>query len=217
VVFCADGAGGFGGTSRSLRDAFGRQGVPLPVQEVNWSHGYGRILADQMGFAHARAEGQRLAGEVTAWRGQHPGQPVYLLAHSAGSAVVLEAAALLPPGSVERIVLLAPAVSSGYDVRPALTCARVGVDVFTSERDWVWLGLGVGVVGTTDRHWTSAAGRVGFRPVIESPADADLYTRLRQHHWHPCVTWTGNAGGHYGTYTTRYLDAYVVPLLVPAR
>jgi pimeloyl-ACP methyl ester carboxylesterase len=213
VVFCADGAGGFGGTSRSLRAAFARQGVPMQVEEVPWSHGEWRVLADHLHFAHVRAEGRRLAAAVACWLRQHPGLPVYLVGHSAGSAVVLEAAGALPPGSLERVVLLAPAVSADYDLRPALACARAGVDSFSSERDWGWLGVGVAVVGTTDRHWAAAAGRVGFRPVIRCPGDADHYARLRQHRWHPCVAWTGNAGGHYGTYTTPYLDAYVLPLL----
>jgi pimeloyl-ACP methyl ester carboxylesterase len=215
VAFCADGAGGYGGTSRALRAAFARHGVPVQVEEVRWSHGEGRVLADHLHLAHVRAEACRLAGEVTAWRRRHPGQPVYLVGHSAGSAVVLEATRALPPGGVERVVLLAPAVSADYDLRPALAGARAGVDVFCSDRDWVWLGLGVAVVGTTDRRWAAAAGRVGFRPVIRCPGDAGLYARLRQHRWDPCVAWTGNSGGHYGTYTTAYLDAYVLPLLVP--
>jgi hypothetical protein len=72
----------------------------------------------------------------------------------------------------------------------------------------------VAVVGTADGRWLSAAaGRVGFDPVIEAPADAALYARLRQHAWDPCIKWTGNRGGHYGSHQPAFLRAYVVPLL----
>jgi pimeloyl-ACP methyl ester carboxylesterase len=215
VVFCADGAGGFAGTSDTLRDVLVARHVPVHVQAVDWSHGYGRVLADQVDWCHTLAEGRRLAEVVRARRADCPGQPVYLVGHSAGCAVVLSAAGLLPADSVERIVLLAPAVSAGYDLRPALGASRCGIDSFYSGRDWAWLGLGAGLVGTTDRRWEAPAGRVGFRPVVACRADVALYHKLRQHPWAPCQSWTGNTGGHHDCYRPGFLGAYVVPLLDP--
>src|SRR5262249_11470416 len=122
VVFLADGAGGFQAASRSLRQDVHDEGGPLRVEPVVWTHGYCRILADQVHQAHIKEEARRLADRVRSWETAHPGQPVYLVGHSAGCALVLMAAALLPPGSVERVVLLAPAVSADYDLRPALGC-----------------------------------------------------------------------------------------------
>jgi pimeloyl-ACP methyl ester carboxylesterase len=214
VVFCADGAGGFNGTTRALREALAAECVPLAVEAADWSHGYGRILADQMDGDHAVCAGRRLAQRVASWREACPGRPVYLAAHSAGSAVVLAAAECLPAGSVERIVLLAPAVSADYDLRPALRSARCGIDVFCSERDWA-LGLGAAVFGTTDRRWSMAAGWGGFRPVVCNVADAALYQNLHQHPWDPCLAWSGHLGGHYGPCRVSYLRPYVVPLLRP--
>jgi pimeloyl-ACP methyl ester carboxylesterase len=215
VVFTADGAGGFGTTSSALRSAIAEEGLPLCVATVPWSHGFGRGLADQVDYGHARAEGACLAGEVLARRQSCPGGAIFLVGHSAGCAVVLAAAEALPPGSVDGIVLLAPSVSADYDLRPALCCARRGIDVFTSERDLLFLGLGTSLVGTADRRWSAAAGRVGFRPVAVTPEDFALYAKLRQHPWHSCVAWTGNPGTHYGCHFPRYLRAYVLPLLCP--
>jgi pimeloyl-ACP methyl ester carboxylesterase len=215
-VFAVDGAGGFQATSRSLHRAILDAGLPLYVESVAWSHGFGRFLADQVDEEHAREEGRCLAERIQGWHQKAPGKPVYLVAHSAGSAVALAAAESLPPGSVERIVLLAPAVSRSYDLRSALRCAKQGVDVFHSERDWGYLGLGTAVVGTADRRWEPAAGRVGFRPEVTTPEDAALYEKLRQHPWDSCVEWTGNHGGHYGPYQARFLRAYVLPLLTPS-
>jgi pimeloyl-ACP methyl ester carboxylesterase len=214
-VFCADGAGGYCGTSSALREAFACQRIPLLVEMVDWSQGLG-IAPDHFNWQNVEVEGQRLARRVLAWRAAYPGQPVYLIGHSAGCAVVLFAAGCLPPDSVDRIVLFAPSVSADYDIRPALASARLGIDAFISRRDWVALGIGTRLFGTTDRRWSAAAGRVGFRPQGNCPGDAALYARLRQHPWHPCQAWTGNEGGHYGSYTPGFLNAYVLPLLPPA-
>ena len=215
VVFVADGAGNFQAASSSLERSILEQGTPVCVQRFDWSHGYGRILSDHLGLRHARAEGARLAAEVRAVKEQSPGVPVFLLGHSAGCEVVLTAAEALPPGSVEDVVLLAPAVSADYDLRPTLACSRRGVDSFYSPNDWMYLGLGVAVLGTTDRHRAPAAGRVGFRPVGATPEDGALYARLREYPWDSRQSWTGNHGGHYGGYQPGFLRASVLPLLTP--
>lgn len=215
VIFCADGAGGWCGTTRALQEAVAREGKPLYVEMVPWSHGFRRVAADHFDQRNIDEQACRLAHRVRAWQTQYPGQPVYLVGHSAGSAVVLEAACKLGPNSLERIVLMAPSVSTDYDLRPALGAARKGIDAFISRRDWVALGLAVRLFGTTDRRWTGAAGRWGFRPVGNTPCDAALYGKLRQHPWDCCVAWTGNEGGHYGAYEPGFLHAYVLPLLTP--
>jgi pimeloyl-ACP methyl ester carboxylesterase len=213
VILVVDGAGNTGGLSAALRQAVTDQRLPLHVETCEWSYGPYRVLADQTDYCHAREHGGRLAARISAYRQACPDSRVYLVAHSAGSAVALAAAESLPPGSVEEVILLGPAVSSGYDLRPALRCARRGIDVFTSERDLFVLGLGVSVTGTTDRRWTAAAGRVGFTPVVETPEDAALYGKLRQHRWEPCDACAGNYGGHFDTYESRYLYTHVLPLL----
>ncbi len=159
------------------------------------------------------AEGQRLAARIIALRVQRPDYDVYLVGHSAGCTVVLSAAENLPADAVKRIVLLAPSVSADYDLRRALRSSRNGIDVFFSGRDYYYLGIGVALTGTADRRWTSpAAGRTGFRPLVENCYDAALYQKLHQHGWDPCVEWTGNRGGHYDGYKPDYLRSYVLPL-----
>src|SRR5262245_31745558 len=60
VVFVADGAGNFQAVSRSLEELFEHEQVPIHVVTFEWSHGYGRILADQLGFNYAVTQGKRL-------------------------------------------------------------------------------------------------------------------------------------------------------------
>jgi hypothetical protein len=216
VVFTANGAGGFHTTSHHLSQVVADAGLPLGVETFPWSHGYGRIAADLFCRAHQRAAGRALGQQVLAFRCDHPGVAVYLLGHSAGCQIVLSAAEALPPDSVERIILLAPAVSAEYDLRPALRVAHAGIDVFHSNHDVFFLGLAVAVAGTTDGHFgRSAAGRTGFHVEPQTAEDLVLYGRLRQHPWDDCVAWTGNYGGHYSVYKPEYLRAYVLPLLTP--
>ena len=87
------------------------------------------------------------------------------------------------------------------------------IDVFHSSADTVILGLGMRIVGTAEHGCRTAAGQCGFTPIISCPADALLYSRLRQHPWDPVVQWSGNDGGHYGSNRPGFLRAYVLPLL----
>lgn len=215
VAFCADGAGGFGYTTETLAHTAARVCPGLRVEHVAWSHGTGRMLADNCDWANTREQGRRLAEAVTAARRRYPTVPIYFVAHSAGCAVELEAAGRLPPNSIDRIVLLAPSVSTDYDLRPALAASRGGIDAFHSRSDWVTLGLAMRVFGTTDRRWTPASGLVGFRRPAD-PAGACLYDRrLREHFWGPEDESMGHRGGHYGSYEPEFLRARVLPLLCP--
>lgn len=214
VVFVVNGSGDFRTVSMNLSRVLAETGTPLQMETVAWSHGYGRYIADHVDHDNQLAEGEKLAAQVSAYSKTYPGRKVYLIGHSAGCAVVLAAAERLPPDSMDRIILLAPSVCTAYDLRPTLRAARGGLDAFTSQDDTVVLGLGMRIVGTADRSCRTAAGQYGFKPVIDSPADAALYEqRLRQHPWDPVVAWSGHGGGHYGSNEAGYLRAYVLPLL----
>jgi hypothetical protein len=214
IVFVVDGAGGFEATSRTLRLTAAEEKLPLEVRTFHWSHGFCRILSDQMHSAHVKREGRLLADWVLNCRRDAPNVPIVLVGHSAGCGVVLIAVENLPPNILERIILMAPAVSTKCDLRRALGCACQGIDVFTSSHDWVCLGLGTLVTGTTDRYWlTGAAGKIGFQPILGEPGDEALYAKLREYPWEPSLTWTGHTGGHFGSYQPNFLRAFVLPLL----
>jgi hypothetical protein len=215
VVFVADGAGDFRVLSHSLRKAIAAEKLPLTVKTFVWSHGYYRIVADQIGMDHAREQGHRLAAILIAERQAYPEMPIYLVGHCAGTTVLLAAAEELPPDTVDRMIFLAPSVSADYDLRSALCASRHGIDVFWSKGDYWYLGLGISLVNAIRGNCYSPAGRVGFRPVVHSAEDAACYAKLRQYPWEPSVACTGNLGGHYGAYQQGYLKAFVLPLLSP--
>lgn len=213
VVFVADGSGDYRTTSRVLCETVNACATPLRVETFVWSHGYGRMLIDHVDHCNHVEEGRRLAALIAAVKQSCPERAVYLVGHSSGAAVVLAAAEMAPPGSIERIVLLAPAVAYDYDLRPALRSARQGIDVFISRRDVGALVLGTGIVGTADRRLAAASGRVGFTPILTCPGDELLYAKVRIHPWNPSVAWTGNRGSHYGTLESGFVRAYILPLL----
>jgi pimeloyl-ACP methyl ester carboxylesterase len=214
-VFVADGAGDFRAASKALRQAVGDEHLPLDVETFPWSHGYCRVLSDQIDRGYAQLQGHRLAEQIRAIHLALPHVPIYLVGHSAGCAVILIAAEALPPGLVQRIVLLAPSVPASYDLRPALRCAREGVDVFSSPADNWYLKVGMLLANIMRPGQRLAAGCSGFRPVLECPDDGLLYAKLTQYPWEPCLAWTGHHGGHFGCYQQTFLRVFVLPLLTP--
>jgi pimeloyl-ACP methyl ester carboxylesterase len=213
IVFVADGSGDYRTTSRALCEAVSACAAPLRIETFVWSHGYGRMLIDHVDHCNHLEEGRRLAALVVAVQQSCPGRAVYLVGHSSGTAVVLAAAEAAPPGAIERVVLLAPAVSHDYDLRPALHSVRQSIDVFISRRDIGALYFGTGIAGTADSRRAAAAGRIGFTPILTCPGDELLYAKLRIHPWNCSVVWSGNQGSHYGTLEQGFMRAYILPLL----
>ena len=214
IILVVDGAGGQPDATRVVAKAVKDAGTPLLVRSFNWTHGAGLGVSDMTDVEYARAQGRCLAAHIVANRASAPDVPIYLIGYSAGAHVALEATRWIESNSVERTLLLAPAVAADYDLRPALIASRQGVDAFTSQRDRFFLGLGPRLVGTADgKFFVPPAGRVGFDPPPLSPADAALAQRLRQHPWDSSVAWSGNAGSHAGTLNAAYFRAYVLPLL----
>jgi hypothetical protein len=212
LAWVVDGAGDLKGCSTALAHANMLAGAPLELSTFPWSHGYRRLLLDQTDWKHAKEQGGRLAAAIRARKEREPGRRVVLVGHSAGCAVVLAAGDALPGDAIDRAILLAPSVSTGYDLRPSLSAAREGLDVFCSRKDWVALGFVVRVVGTTDTRSGPAAGRFGFQPKGEGAFDPSLSAKLRQHFWSAEQAWTGHLGGHHGMHSPAFVHAYLFSL-----
>jgi pimeloyl-ACP methyl ester carboxylesterase len=213
VLFVADGAGDFRACSQKVRQAAEVERFPLQVVTVPWSHGYGRILADQTNYSFGRAQGEQLAQVISRFEHEHPGVPVYLMGHSAGTAVIMAALENLPPDAVNRAFLLAPSLSATYDVRPALRAVREGLHVYYSHKDTLYLGVWTGILGNSDRRWGASSGRIGFQPPPSSLNDSYLYGKLIQRAWHPSDQALGNDGKHYGDYQPEFVRAHILPFI----
>lgn len=215
LILIADGVGGFDLTSFGLRHVAGRDATTLLVRAVSWGHGWGRWWADLSNVADQRRGAEKLAGEVQTWVARHPDRPVFLVGKSGGTAIVAGALERLPEGSVASALLLASALSPGYDLSTALRAVRGELVAFWSPYDVLILGVGTLLFGTMDRVRSVGAGLVGFRvpQALDDDGRRRYAERLRQVRWGRAMIRVGNLGGHAGTDNPAFLRRYVVPLL----
>ncbi len=216
LVIVADGVGGLDLCGTGLRYMAGAERLACAVQVFSWGHGVGRWFADLTDVANRDRQATLVAEAVRRFQAEQPEDLVFLVGKSGGSGVVVKALEQLDPESVERVVLLAPALSPGYDLTRALRAVRGEVVVFWSPLDVIILGAGTRVFGTIDRVRTVGAGMVSFivpRPDDPEPERIRQYAKLRQVRWRPGMVAAGYLGGHFGPDSPMFLRKYVVPLL----
>ena len=213
VVLVAEGIGGLNVLHASVGLGFRSAGLPHEVRLFAWSHGLGRFLRDLQDIRHVLAKGRELADVVLELKRQDPSRPVWILAHSAGAGVAIRAAELLPPDTLERVVLLSAALSPAYDLRPALRGSRRGIVSYFSPGDRLVLCWGTRQFGTIDRAYEASAGCGGFRLPLGVGEDA-RYGKLIQVPWTPAMIWQGNWGQHNGPVMPSFLAADVAKWLL---
>lgn len=207
VLYVANGSGKSYALTEGLGNALLWTKMPAAVKTINWCQ-RPRVTQDHADHFNQLGAAQAMAHEIMALRAHSPGVRVVILAHSSGNRVALAAGEMLPPGSLERIVLLAPSVNSYYDVRRALVSTRKGIDSFHSPYDGILDFCGE-TMGSADGVRTSIAGVTGF--VLPRYLNDTLSFRgLRQHEWRQDM---GTPGTHYGWTDGRFLARWVVPLL----
>jgi hypothetical protein len=219
LVLVVDGVGGFDLCGTALRYVLGAPGLAFAIHVFPWGHGFGRWIADLTDVTNRDDKAVLLAALVRRFRTDRPGYPVFLVAKSGGSGVVIKALEQLDESSVQRAILLSPALSPEYDLTGAMGALSGELVVFWSPFDIIFLGVGTRLFGTVDRVRSPSAGLLGFR--IPSAADKDpagtqrasQYTKLRQIRWSPRMAATGYLGGHFGPDSPVFLKNYVVPLL----
>jgi hypothetical protein len=200
-IFLLDGIGGARWLPRAWAAGLRAAGLDHDLEEFYWSHG---ILAspfypDAWNLRRNRRQAEGLAERVRAYRRDHPGRPVHVVAHSAGAGVAAFALERLAPDeSVTSAVLVSSGLSPWYDLAPALARTTAGALAVHSPLDVFFLGIGTLLVGTVDRRHTPAAGLVGFHPPRRDPETRRAYGRLRQVWWGPGMLrqhWLGNHNG----------------------
>jgi pimeloyl-ACP methyl ester carboxylesterase len=160
--------------------------------------------------AHERnvATAASIAEEIAAWRRANPDTPFYLVGYSGGGGMATLVTAALPDDiRIDRLILVAPAISPDYPLEDeVLPHVREFVVNYASERD-LQVGWGTQTFGTIDRKYTSSAGAIGF-----TGADA----RLLQYRWSAADEPFGHAGNHLAYLNARWQAAKLLPALDPA-
>ncbi len=159
--------------------------------------------------AHERnvATAADLAAEIAEWRAAHPDEPFYLVGYSGGGGMAVLVAAALPDGvAIDRLILIAPAISPDYPLeREVLPKVREFVANYASERD-LQVGWGTRTFGTIDREHVDSAGAVGF--AIDDP-------KIAQWYWSPADRAFGHRGNHVAYLGRRWQAAALLPALDP--
>lgn len=171
-------------------------------------------LADTQRHAH---HADLVARRITEHRQAHPDVPVVLTSHSGGAGIAVWALERLPEGvAVQNLVLIAPALSPGYDLSRALARVERSAFALTSPLDGVVLGAGTRLFGTIDRVKTDAAGRVGFI-MPQTPAVPGHYQKLVPLRYDAKWIRLGNLGDHLGPMASPFAKTVIAGLLLTGR
>lgn len=193
----------------SLMRGLRQGGVTGTITCYDWTAADPGLHALADSVRHAQ-QAERVAAMVAKIRREQPDRPVYLIGHSGGAGIAVWALERLPPGvTIRSLILLAPALSPTYDLRPALAHVEDRAYALVSEHDPVlamtrWFG-------TIDRVNEEAAGRVGFTP----PEGVQAYDKLVEMPYR--IEWMryGHIGDHIGMMMPHFAAAVIAPLIAP--
>ncbi len=207
------GISGYLGADRSLLRGLRAAGLSGPIEILNWPN-YAPGLTALVSLDANREQAKRVTKYLTTLAADNPGRPIVITCHSGGSGIVAWALEALPRDvMIERVIFLAPALSPGFDLSPALAHVRVGAFVFSSTND-ILLDKMTPVFGTIDRVLSKAAGYTGF---VEPPHPAIAGEYVKLHTLQYTTDWLtiGNNGDHVGPLMTPFVKAYVAGILWP--
>ncbi len=190
-------------------------GVESAIEIVDWTTG-NKFLA----LYHLRSWRRNLriaqseAERIVRYQQQYPDRPVWIVGHSGGAGMaVLVAEALPATHKLQGIVLLAGALSPGYDLRRARAKCEQGMWSFHSLLDWLFVGVGTTLFGTIDGRHGPGAGMLGFRPQPDEHGQPCIV----QTAWTPREVARFNLGGHFGCVHRVFIAETVGALLVDGR
>lgn len=216
IVFFVGGAGGSGiltDWAEDVEEGLRAGGWRGRYRNVDWQSGWG-ALVDQI--EDKDDEAFKFARQIESYRKHHPDGQIYIIAHSAGTAVALHALENLQPGFiVDRVVLLHPSVSRYRDLGSELSHIRGRMYVVASAEDET-VEVGTDVLGTADRDADrdTPAGRHGFaRPDGRGRG----YRKLVQLQWNEAWEEWGHEGDHTDAVSEEFAEEFLAPLLKTGR
>lgn len=205
------GIAGDTGFDRAWMGALKDGGAADVVELFDWTCNDGGIDALHA-YDRNRREAGRIARLLTARAKADPTGRIVLTAESGGAAVAVWALERLPQDvHVNQVVLVAPALSSTYDLSPALRHVAGRMTYFSSPGDWFVLGVGTEFFGTSDGRNVPAAGYVGFEP--PRAADHDGYRKLVDQRYDPAWMQWGDFGTHTGGLSSLFARQFIAPML----
>ncbi len=177
------------------------------VQDVECFNWTGPSPLDNlMNTKRHEEQAMRLVWRLRELNAELPEARIVVTGHSGGCRIVVSALEALTDEDdfVEQAWLMAPALSPEYDLNRSLE--EVGrMVVVSSPGDWLILGVGTNLLGTSDRERTKSAGMVGFR---------GSHPRLEQWRYDSAWRALGNTGDHMTCLGHRFAAKVVGPEMV---
>jgi len=186
--------------------------LPFEFLHFRWGKGYGHIISDLTDKEHMRKRATDLSSMISDYRLKNEDHRIYVVAKSAGTAVALMALSELPADTVDRAILLSPAVSPQFPLEKALRAVRRDLVSYWSPLDLFYLALGTSLFGTADGVYGKSAGLIGFAEPQGDQLDAN-YKKLRQVKWEPSMIRFLHPGTHFGTSMPPFIRTFVCSLL----
>lgn len=165
-TYYIDGAGNWGYGVTEVQEGLRRAGYRGSIINYRWSPTFNPALDQTIGRVAARARGEKLGREISAYLHEYPENQVNIIALSAGTGVAVWACEnVAPPAKVNSLILLGSSLSARYNMRKALENISGGVWVYFSPYDQILSGP-VKALGTIDGEiGADSAGLVGLRPI----------------------------------------------------
>ena len=163
-------------------------------------------------YQRNQREAKKIADLLVAHAAADPDSPIDLTAHSGGCALAVWALEKLPADvKVQTVLLIAPALSPGYDLTPALRHVEGKMYVFSSTLDVLILYSGTKLFGTMDGAHSPSAGFAGF---VQPPsADPAMYRKLVQFQYRKDWVRYLDFGDHMGGMSRPFARAVLAPLI----
>jgi hypothetical protein len=180
------------------------------IVRFDWNKGIPFVspFRNLMSRRHHETMSDSLVRAITEQARTHPDAPIHVIAQSGGCLVTVRALERLPKGmAIHTAVLIAPSISPAYDLALAAGRCTGRLIAVGSPGDFMFLGLGTTVFGTSDRVHAPSAGWVGWH--YHSPPFVEA-------RWHPSWLRLGNLGNHTSSAARRFISGIVAPVLMPA-
>lgn len=162
-TFYLDGAGNWGYGAADVPAGLMDAGYRGDVELFIWTTSF-NPLVDQLNILGAKARALALTDKIKSYARAFPGNPINVIALSAGTGVATWAIEGLPPDvRIDNLVLLGSSLSHDYDMSRVLSRMDGRIYVYYSPLDTVLET--VRVVGTIDgKRGVDSVGLVGLRP-----------------------------------------------------
>ena len=185
-------------------------GFDWTIERVTWGRAPFRALSNLTSLTANRRRAKGIAAKLAHFRKTRPHEPLVLVGFSGGGGLALLSASGLPEDvQLDRVILVAPAISPQFDLTPIQGRCKDKVINFYSPEDQV-VGMGTHVFGTIDRKRTKAAGHTGFLNDAGTLLEGD---KLMQVRYDPAWREWGHPGGHSGYLSPRWAKEVLASMI----